>query len=142
MTDRMKLNTAVIAVGLAAGALGTAKTVLEAVTGTPFSIDDLAYQVGNVALVAYYGITACALTLIATLELERRFGERSSSVMAVLPLVAALAAVAYAVLTFEWNPDMESTFWALVVRLVGVGAVVGAVYAYRSEDRSAARAAK
>jgi hypothetical protein len=133
----MNLKTAVIAVGLAAGILGTAKTILEAVTGSPFSIDDLAYQIGNVALVAYYGITAAVLTLIAMLRLRSE-----SHAMTLLPLLAGLAAVAYAVLTFEWDPAAEGTFWALVVRLVGVGAVAGAVYAYRSEERNAARAAK
>ena len=137
----MNLKTAVIAVGLAAGVLGTAKTILEAVTGSPFSIDDLAYQVGNVAMVAYYGITAATLTLIATLEVERRRGTENLAIT-LLPLIAGLAAVAYGVLTFEWDPAAEGTFWALVVRLVGVGAVAGAVYAYRSDERSAARAAK
>jgi hypothetical protein len=140
--ERVRLNAVLVAVGASAAALGTAKTVAEAVTGTPFSVGDLAYYIGNVALVAYYGIAGCVVLLVAVLMLDERLGRagRSSrvleSVMIALPLLGGLAAAAYGVITFEWNPDEASSFGALFSRLVGVGAVVGAVIAYRRPDES------
>ena len=135
--ERVRLNSVLVAVGASAAALGTAKTVAEAVTGTPFSVGDLAYYIGNVALVAYYGIAGCLLLLVAVLMFDERLSRagRSSkvweNVMLAIPILGGVAAAAYGVITFEWNPDAAGSLAALFSRLVGVGAVVGAVIAYR-----------
>ena len=135
--ERVRLNSVLVAVGASAAALGTAKTGAEAVAGTPFSVGDLAFYIGNVALVAYYGITGCVLLLIAALILDERLGRAGrrsrlwENVMLAIPLLGGLAAAAYGVITFEWNPDAAGSLGALFSRLVGVAAVVGAVIAYR-----------
>jgi hypothetical protein len=143
LVERVRLNSVLVAVGASAAALGTAKTVAEAVTGTPFTVGDLAYYVGNVALVAYYGIAGCVLLLVAALMVDERISRadnrRSGAweyVMLTTPILAGLAAAAYAVITFEWNPDAADSLGALISRLVGVGAVVGAVVAYRRPSES------
>lgn len=137
LVERVRLNAVLVAVGAGAAVLGTVKTVAEAVTGSAFSVGDLAYYIGNVALVAYYGIAACFVLFVAMLMLNERIERRWTPsaawdlVFVAVPLLAGLAAGVYAVLTFEWDPAAEGRVWAVIIRLVGVVAVVSAVLAYR-----------
>ena len=118
------------------------ETIAEALTGHAFSLADLAYYTGNAALVAYYCVTAFAVVCIALLVAADRVRGRwtapawADSAIVLVPLVAALAAIAYAVLTFTWDPDDARAGWALFVRFVGIAAVAAAVVAHR---RSRAR---
>jgi hypothetical protein len=134
---RVGLNGVLVAIGAAAAVFGTAKTLAETLTGHDFSLADLAYYTGNAALVAYYCVTALAVTGIALLVASDRVGGRWSppewvvAALTLVPFVAALAATAYAVLTFTWDPDDASAGWALFVRFVGIAAVAIAVFAHR-----------
>ena len=134
---RVGLSGVLVAIGAAAAVFGTAKTLAEALTGHAFSLADLAYYTGNAALVAYYCVTAFGVVCIALLVgADRLRGHWTPPAWAdtaavVTPLVAALAATAYAVLTFTWDPDDASAGWALFVRFVGIAAVAVAVLVHR-----------
>ena len=73
---RVGLNGVLVAIGAAAAVFGTAKTLAETLTGHDFSLADLAYYTGNAALVAYYCLTALAVTAIAMLVLADRLRGR------------------------------------------------------------------
>jgi hypothetical protein len=134
---RVGLNGVLVAIGAAAAVFGTAKTLAETLTGHDFSLADLAYYTGNAALVAYYCVAALAVTAIAMLVLADRLRGRwdpppwADAAAVVLPLLAAVAATAYAVLTFTWDPGDASTGGALFARFVGIAAVAVAVLAHR-----------
>jgi hypothetical protein len=132
---RVGLNGVLVAIGAAAAVFGTAKTLAETLTGHDFSLADLAYYTGNAALVAYYCLTALACTGIALLVIGDRVRWSPPgwvlTAITLLPFGAALAATAYAVLTFTWDPGDASAGWALFVRFVGIAAVAVAVFAHR-----------
>jgi hypothetical protein len=134
---RVGLNGVLVAIGATAAVFGTAKTLAETLTGHDFSLADLAYYTGNAALVAYYCVTALAVSALALLVGADRLRGRWeppkwADVAAVLiPLAAAVAATAYAVLTFTWDPDDASAGGALVARFVGIAAVAVAIVAHR-----------
>ena len=143
---RVGLSGLLVAIGAAAAVFGTAKTLAEALTGRAFSLADLAYYTGNAAMVAYYCVTAFGVACIALLVAADRLrghwtppGWVDTAVMLV-PLVAALAATAYAILTFTWDPDDARAGAALFARFVGIAAVALAVLAHRrSAHESAAQ---
>ena len=141
---RVGLSGVLVAIGAAAAVFGTAKTLAEALTGRAYSLADLAYYTGNAALVAYYCVTAFAVVCIALLVAADRVRGRwtapawADSAIVLVPLAAALAAIAYAVLTFTWDPDDARAGWALFVRFVGVAAVAVAVLAHRRSAHDAA----
>jgi hypothetical protein len=143
---RVGLNGVLVAIGAAAAVFGTAKTLAETLTGHTFSLADLAYYTGNAALVAYYGATAFAVTGLALLMLGERLRGRWSPPEWVLtaatlaPFAAALAATAYAVLSFAWDAEDTSGGWALFVRFVGIAAVALAVFAHRRAGHDTVRA--
>ena len=134
---RVGLSGVLVAIGAAAAVFGTAKTVAEALTGHAFSLADLAYYTGNAALVAYYCVTAFAVVCIALLAgADRLRGHWTPPAWAdtaamLMPFVAALAATAYAVLTFTWDPDDATAGGALFARFVGIAAVAVAVLVHR-----------
>jgi hypothetical protein len=137
LSGRVGLSGLLVAIGAAAAVFGTAKTLAETLTGRAFSLADLAYYTGNAALVAYYCVTAFAVVCIALLVVSDRIRGHwtpppwANGAAVLAPLVAALAATAYAVLTFTWDPDDAGGGWALFVRFVGIAAVVVAVLAHR-----------
>ena len=141
---RVGLSGVLVAIGAAAAVFGTAKTLAEALTGRAFSLADLAYYTGNAALVAYYCVTAFAVVCIALLVAADRVRGRwtvpawADSAIVLVPLAAALAAIAYAVLTFTWDPDDARAGWALFVRFVGIAAVAAAVLAHRRSAHDSA----
>jgi hypothetical protein len=141
---RVGLSGVLVAIGAAAAVFGTAKTLAEALTGHAFSLADLAYYTGNAALVAYYCVTAFGVACIALLvAADRVRGHWTPPAWAdtgavLLPLVAALAATAYAVLTFTWDPDDASAGSALFARFVGIAAVAAAVLAHRRSGHETA----
>lgn len=137
ISKRMDLGAVLLVIGAAAAVLGTAKTMAEAVTGRAFSLGDLAYYTGNVALVGYeciavFGITVLVL-LVAAGHLEGRWKPPrwAELPIALLPVLAALVATVWAVRDSLWDPDVAAGGYATFVRLVGIAAVVLAVIAYR-----------
>jgi hypothetical protein len=143
---RVGLNGVLVAIGAAAAVFGTAKTLAEMLTGHTFSLADLAYYTGNAALAAYYCATAFLVTGLALLVLSEKLEGHWSPpgwvglAATLAPVVAAIAALAYAVLTFAWDPDDSTGRNALFVRFVGIAAVALAVYAHRRAGHEPVRA--
>ena len=130
---RFGLSGVLVAIGAAAAVFGTAKTLAEALTGNAYSVADLAYYTGNAALVAYYCVAAFGVAGIALLVASDHWSAPAwaDGAIVLVPIVAALAATAYAVLTFTWDPDDARAGGALFVRFVGIAAVTVAVLAHR-----------